>query len=219
MASRCSPKRFSNVVKNLNDKQRDAVKSIGFGNLLKLNDIRLRRTLINWLIERYCPQTRSFHIQEHEIQVTKMDVALIMGLQVVGTPVNPKHQNHPVDHLVSYYRPRCGQIDVKCLENLLQTTDSDDDFKRTFVLFTLCTLLAPKPRPEVSTSFLRCVADTKEISTYAWGEFVLENLFIELDVYKREGHKYIGGCIVLLQVCNFLLLMIPSYHPRFANFS
>lgn len=50
--TRCAPDRLAAAVSQLTDEQRVAVCEMGFGSLLQLNCVRLKRNLCGWLVEK-----------------------------------------------------------------------------------------------------------------------------------------------------------------------
>ncbi|XP_059428832.1 uncharacterized protein LOC132162588 isoform X2 [Corylus avellana] len=60
---------------------------MGFGNLLEMPSHRLRKNLLVELMEKWSCEKLAFELMPGEIPITRMDVALILGLRVVGKPV------------------------------------------------------------------------------------------------------------------------------------
>ncbi|KAG5536594.1 hypothetical protein RHGRI_024125 [Rhododendron griersonianum] len=59
----------------------------GFGGILEMPFITLDRAFITALIERWRPETHTFHLHSGESTVTLQDVEIITGLAVDGRPV------------------------------------------------------------------------------------------------------------------------------------
>lgn len=59
----------------------------GFGGLLQLPFTRLDWHLITALVERWRPETHTFHMSTGETTITLQDVSIQLGLRVDGRPV------------------------------------------------------------------------------------------------------------------------------------
>ena len=54
----------------------------GLGGLLRVPDINLDHALITALVERWRPETHSFHLPHDEMTITLQDMEVIMGVPV-----------------------------------------------------------------------------------------------------------------------------------------
>ncbi|MFQ6637294.1 hypothetical protein Gotur_013601 [Gossypium turneri] len=59
----------------------------GFGSAALIRTFDLRYDLISALVERWCPETHTFHFSYGECTVTLEDVALQLGLSIDGSLV------------------------------------------------------------------------------------------------------------------------------------
>ena len=59
----------------------------GLGGLLRVPDINLDHALITALVERWQPETHSFHLPHDEMTITLQDMEVIMGVSVDDLPV------------------------------------------------------------------------------------------------------------------------------------
>ena len=59
----------------------------GFYGLARIGFIRLDWHLITALVERWHPETHTFHFPQGELSITLQDVAIQLGLPVDGLPV------------------------------------------------------------------------------------------------------------------------------------
>lgn len=200
LVTRCSPGRLFNVLQHLTAEQKDAVKSMGFGNLLGLRCRTLRRSLCLWLLERFNTTRRSLEICGGHIPLNPKDVELVMGLASSGKDVvNSGPDDLIADLRHNYYATNHG-ISVRFLEERLSVPEAGDDFKRSFALYALGTLLAPTARLDVSPSFLHFLINMSAVHQYNWGKFLLDRLVREVSRFRQGKQQAVGGCLLFLQV-------------------
>ncbi|KAL0006209.1 hypothetical protein SO802_013770 [Lithocarpus litseifolius] len=63
------------------------IKDVGLDGLLRVPNIDVDHALITALVERWRPETHSFHLPHGEMTITLQDMEVIMGVPVVGLPV------------------------------------------------------------------------------------------------------------------------------------
>ncbi|XP_058185634.1 protein MAIN-LIKE 2-like [Rhododendron vialii] len=63
------------------------VQAAGFGGLFRVPFIQLDWHLITALVERWRPETHTFHMRPGEMTITLQDVSIQLGLPVDGKPV------------------------------------------------------------------------------------------------------------------------------------
>ncbi|KAI0488867.1 hypothetical protein KFK09_028706 [Dendrobium nobile] len=64
-----------------------AIRTAGLHCIRQLMYIKLDHHLLTALVERWSPQTNTFHLAVGEMSITLQDVAMIMGLQIDGPPL------------------------------------------------------------------------------------------------------------------------------------
>ena len=60
---------------------------VGFYGIYRLGHIMINWPLITCLVERWRPETHTFHVSVGEITITLQDVAIILGLRIDGPAV------------------------------------------------------------------------------------------------------------------------------------
>ncbi|XP_062107483.1 uncharacterized protein LOC133818563 isoform X2 [Humulus lupulus] len=200
LVTRCSPGRLFNVLQRLTAEQKEAVKCMGFGSLLHLRCRTLRRSLCLWLLERFNTTRCSLEICDDCIPLTPKDVEFVMGLAARGKDVvNSGPDDLIVDLRHSYNATNRG-ISVRLLEERLAVSEAGEDFKRSFVLYALGTLLSPTARLDVSPSFLHFLTNMSVIHQYNWGKFLLDRLVREVARFRQGKQRAVGGCLFFLQL-------------------
>ncbi|KAL8546801.1 hypothetical protein ACS0TY_006497 [Phlomoides rotata] len=200
LVTRCSPGRLLNVLQRLTPDQNAAVKSMGFGSILNLRCRTLRRSLCLWLLEKFNTVRRSLEICGERIPLTPRDVELVMGLASSGKDVVNSGPDELIAELRKKYNATNRGISVRLLEDRLAVPEAGEDFKRSFLLYVLGTLLCPTARLDVSPSFLHFLTDMDIIHQYNWGKFLLDRLVREVARYRQGKQRAVGGCLLFLQL-------------------
>lgn len=176
---------------------------------------QLDKALITALVERWRPETHSFHLASGEITVTLQDVAMLLALPIDGLPVCST-----TDH--DY-----GQVVLDCLghdargpampgksflhykwlkKHFYELPEDADDLTverhvRAYILSLLCGVLFPDGTGRMSLIYLPLIADLSRVGTYSWGSAVLAFLYRSLcSVASSHNIKNIGGSLLLLQL-------------------
>lgn len=216
---------FLKQVNKLTESQRNSIKRVGFGNLLHIPNHVLRRLQLNELMERWNSEKQAFVFPPGEISVTLLDVVLILGLRVVGEPVVVE-EDAPLTSLEKEFGASVlnRTIGVESLKQRLESLGERDDesFVRTFLLYCFGTLLFPTANGKVDSRYLSLFQDLDNVSCFAWGAAVLEDLHDCLSQRKSKKTNFIGGCLILLQIWCYehivmgrpKLLECPSTFPR-----
>ncbi|XP_022745545.1 uncharacterized protein LOC111295942 isoform X1 [Durio zibethinus] len=200
LVTRCSPGRLFNVLQRLTSEQKAAVKSMGFGSLLGLRCRTLRRSLCLWLLERFNTARRSLEICGERIPLSPRDVERVMGLAASGKDVVNSGPDDLIADLRHSYNATNRGISVRLLEERLAAPEAGEDFKRSFILYTLGTLLSPTARLDVSPSFLHFLINMDVVHQYNWGKFLLDRLVREVSRFRQGKQRAVGGCLLFLQL-------------------
>lgn len=202
-STRFSLPSFLKQVERLTDDQRTAIDGIGFGHLLRMPNQTLNKNLLDELMRRWSSDKHVFVLPWGEIRVSLMDVALIMGLRVVGAPVFLNDDQPFIDLETEYGAQRWNRkITVASLKSRLDSFGGicNDDFIRTFLLYAFGTFLFPNANAKVDSRFLYFIRNVDDIRDFAWGSAVLEDVFAWLDRRKDMNVQYVGSCLAFLQV-------------------
>ena len=71
----------------MDDRVRPYIEQSGFYTFHRVGYIKLDWPLITALVERWRPETHTFHMLVGEMTVTLQDVAILFGLRVHGLPI------------------------------------------------------------------------------------------------------------------------------------
>ncbi|XP_035550624.1 uncharacterized protein LOC108983109 isoform X1 [Juglans regia] len=213
LVTRCSPGRLFNVLQRLTPEQKTAVKSMGFGSLIDLRCRTLRRSLCLWLLERFNTTRRSLEICGEWIPLSPKDVEVVMGLVASGKDVVNSGPDDLIADLRYSYNATNHGISVRLLEERLAAPEAGEDFKRSFVLYALGTLLSPTARLDVSPSFLHFLTNMDAVHQYNWGKFLLDRLVREVSRFHQGKQRAVGGCLLFLQLFYYESISVDGPGP------
>ena len=195
---------------------REHLRQAGIDRVAEICQMQINGPIINALVERWRPETHTFHLPCGECTVTLEDVAILLGLRIDGLPVigstNPSTitLQNMCDELLG---GRPGQHDIEGSEIKLTWLtlhlgslhiDSEiarAQYVRGYILSLLGHILMPtKSNSVIHGKFLQLLVNLNEIGLYSWGSASLAFLYRGLDRATRSDAREICGCMILLQL-------------------
>ncbi|KAH1220889.1 Serine/threonine-protein phosphatase 7 long form [Glycine max] len=186
----------------------------GFYWIMKMGYLKINVSLISDLIERWRPETHTFHMRCGECTNTLQDVSVLLGIRVDGLPlIGPTNLDWAdlCEELLGV-RPQEGEIKgsvvkLSWLAHYFTQINNDDDeeqvrrFARAWILrFIGGVLFVDKSSNKVSLRYLQFLRDFEDCGTYAWGAAVLRFLYREMCSATDYKTKSIGGMCILLEM-------------------
>ena len=89
---RARSEEFSNREPMVDDRVIDIIKALGLEGLLRTPGREIDHGLITALVERWRPETHTFHMPHGEVTITLQDVEVLLGLPVDGDAVTGSTQ-------------------------------------------------------------------------------------------------------------------------------
>ncbi|KAM0901667.1 hypothetical protein ACQ4PT_019826 [Festuca glaucescens] len=176
---------------------------------------QLDKALITALVERWRPETHSFHLASGEMTVTLQDVAMLFALPIDGRAVcsttDHDYGQMVVDCLGHDPRgpsmPGKSFLHYKWLKKHFYELPEEADEQtvqrhvRAYILSLLCGVLFPDGTGRMSLIYLPLIADLSLVGTYSWGSAAVAFLYRALcSVASSHNIKNIGGSLLLLQL-------------------
>ncbi|XP_052117786.1 serine/threonine-protein phosphatase 7 long form homolog [Arachis duranensis] len=176
-----------------NDRVEDHLRITGFYHVSQIGIVQCQKALVNALIERWHPDTHTFHLPIGECAVTLEDVALILGLPTDGLPVTGMTMSSfealEAECLLQFgvapRREDCRSSCIKLtwLRNLKENIELTDEiniqrYVRCHIMLLIGTiLLGDKSGAGVHWKFLPLLRDFVNIGQYSWGSACLAHLY------------------------------------------
>ncbi|KAH1073248.1 hypothetical protein J1N35_025576 [Gossypium stocksii] len=190
---------------------------------------KLDPKLISALIERWRPETHTFHLPCGECTITLEDVHFQLGLPVDGDTVTGSI--YSVDWGAVCYELldvipnniNRGQIKIGWLQDTFPEPDDDSTelerirYARAYILEVIGGYLMPDLSQNlVHLRWLLKLVDFRAAGEFSWGFSVLATLYREMYGVTQLNKAKIGGCLSLLQLwarLRFLFLRHRVDHP------
>ncbi|KAH9687490.1 hypothetical protein KPL70_014792 [Citrus sinensis] len=187
METRCAPDRFA--------------KLLGFESLLHIKCGRLKRDLCSWLVQNFDPFTSCIFLHGKSISLSPRDFEYIIGIKDGGVDIDVDLGIDDIDKLRNEYCDDSGYIKLKTLESkLVNQREVNDDFKRSFVLFALATIIFPKSGLNLAPYYLVFLKDTSAINKKNWATWAFKGLVEGIQKFKAGQHKVVNGCVLFLEL-------------------
>ncbi|CAL8148283.1 unnamed protein product [Prunus armeniaca] len=192
----------------------------GLEPLIRCSYRNADKIVVSTFVERWHPETNTFHMPFGEMTITLDDVSSILGIPVSGVAVAPLGDDDDTNFelLVKYL----GVTDEKATKQLHKYSDeyvslswlrarfsnvSDTDSEeyimysaRAYLLYLLgCTLFVDKIGTRVQIVYLRLLRNLDSIAGYSWGSGCLAWLYRQLGQASRSKVKQIAGYMTLLE--------------------
>ncbi|KAL5193167.1 Serine/threonine-protein phosphatase 7 long form [Glycine soja] len=187
----------------------------GFYWIMKMGYLKINSSLITALIERWRPETHTFHLRCGEATITLQDVSVLLGLHTEGAPLIGQTNldwAKLCEELLGV-RPQEGELQGNVVKlswlthhfSEINIHDGNVEqlqrFTRAWILrFIGGVLFVDKSSSKVSLRYLQFLRDFEQCSTYAWGPAVLAYLYREMCSATDYKIKSIGGMCILIQM-------------------
>ncbi|XP_030927740.1 serine/threonine-protein phosphatase 7 long form homolog [Quercus lobata] len=198
----------------------------GLDGLLRVPNMDIDHALITALVERWRPETHSFHLPHGEMTITLQDMEVIMGVPIDGLPLvecipSTGSWRDVCLRLLGYIPPdrelgrkkntgvlEGASIKAKWLEDRFSNPLSVDapealvqKYARFYIVELLSgTLFMDKSGERISIRYLQFFDPIINGKKYSWGSAALSWLYRHLCKASEKTAKQIGGALLLVQL-------------------
>ncbi|KAL9668258.1 hypothetical protein QQ045_002637 [Rhodiola kirilowii] len=192
---------------------RPYVVAAGFYPWTQVASVRVDPSLLTAAIERWRPETHTFHFNEGEATITLQDVSLLTRLPVEGMPVTSRSQinfeevcqrllgadperdsKSPAIAKRSWFKDHLKVIPADVDEETLKK------YARAYLLNLIgTTLFSDKSGNMIPLCFLPLLEDLDRIRDYSWGSAILACLYSNMCSASQIGHRGLAGAPLIIQ--------------------
>ncbi|XP_021720028.1 protein MAIN-LIKE 1-like [Chenopodium quinoa] len=203
----------------------------GLSHLPEIMFKRLDWPLISAFVERWQPDTNTFHMPFGEITIMLHDVYHILRLRVDGSMVSTTPSTDAVrdacsvtmDMTADKLNEKCGTKTIWQGSGVLterifgRTLEAQRPFSVHCIAYMWLvlggSLFLDKSGNRTHPSFLHeLVVEGLPINEYSWGLATLAYLYRQLGTTSRNGTDSIAGCLTLLQA--WIYKYFPCFRPQ-----
>ena len=172
------------------------------------------QALISAFIERWQPETNTFHLPFGEMTITLHDVYILMGLSIAGKSMGIplaeriKGKKDPLAKKVAsakkFFQVECDSTTVS--RTLLKTKCESGDLAPEvsasgYLLYLLGSCLFPdKSQDKIPLANIDYVRKLETVGDWAWGAGLLASVYRVLGTSTRADCKQISTCYTLILV-------------------
>ena len=214
-------------LQDMSDELYQVLPASSLGRLPYIMHQHIDSALISAFVERWQPDTNTFHMPWGEMTIMLHDVQRILGLGLNGAlPADPADGQwkmalaglfgEPVAELRRKGYFKDGSINVSDMLQLCHRSQALETQSTAYYMAILgSTVLVDKTRIGVRPHpIIAVTADQDEIS---WGAVTLAFLYRQLGIASRAGCRTIAGCLTLLQTWIYEYFPCFRPHPRLAD--
>ncbi|KAG8502930.1 hypothetical protein CXB51_000747 [Gossypium anomalum] len=186
--------------------------AFGFRSTAMIRTFDLKYDLISNLVERWHPETHTFHLLCRECTITLEDVALRLRLPIDGSAITGVSiVSEPTALFYDLIgRSLVGGGDkftslifswLKANFEYLFSTATEQEVMcvaRAYIMHTIGGVHMPNPNNKVHLMYLSLLSDLYAARSYCWGSAVLATLYRKLFQTTKHYAVDIGRCLVLL---------------------
>ena len=206
------------------------VRLLGLEHLHMVPSIKLDHALIIAFVERWRPETHSFHLPHGEMTITLQDVEVLMGMPIEGEAMvgfTKRTWKSVCSEMLGIQIPDenktmlDGQrIQIKALvDRIAQPLPPDANelqvhqYARCYVLALLRNMVfADKSGDRVHLMWLEFMENLNDPPKYSWGSAALSWLYRQLCKASEKTAKQIGGALILVQL--WIYARFPHMSPQ-----
>ncbi|KAH9602912.1 hypothetical protein KSS87_013902 [Heliosperma pusillum] len=198
----------------VSDRVVDFIRESQFYFIHRVVGLKFNVDFITALVERWRPETHTFHLTVGEATVTLQDVQVLLGLRIRGDVVTGSAACNWRALIYELLGQTPGEEDLKgaslrigwLTENFSGLPEQANEqvlhqYVRAYLLILMATVMFPdKSGNDIQVVYLPLLRDLDAIDDFSWGSAVLATLYRNLCRSSNMKARDIGGPLILLQL-------------------
>ncbi|KAG9444842.1 hypothetical protein H6P81_016182 [Aristolochia fimbriata] len=209
--SRSVPQKIKEIFDSVNvaPHYMEAIDRTPFGHLRHVKDITMERPLLHFIASNWDCTECGVKLNGRILPFRSVDVALVLGVNNHGTPVDIYHNPGPTqeyERLFGRCRVKVSWL-IEAFKRLVGSGGKVKDVVRVFILMMFTGVLFPHANRGLKKHFLALVEDVDVLGSYAWARAIhrfmvdgLNSSVERLEISFFIANHYLAGCTLALVV-------------------
>ncbi|CAH1442914.1 unnamed protein product [Lactuca virosa] len=180
MKNRCSPEALLSIILGMSKEQKESVRSMGFGALLKMKITDIPLKLGFYVLQKFDSERMVIDIEGKELKVTAESVHDMLGIPIGGTKLTQLDQWPKDDTSYDEWKQQFKKdsiIRLSAIKNVIvSTTQADFNFKLNFLVLFVNTFCESTSMGRCNLFPLSYISRKTDISNIDWCSYVLDCL-------------------------------------------
>ncbi|QHN99081.1 uncharacterized protein DS421_13g394800 [Arachis hypogaea] len=187
-----------NLMTRPTEQIRPYMRRAGFEYVAYMVEFEHDWSLTSALIERWRPESHTFHLPCGEMTITLQDVAYQLGFRIDGDPVSGciedrQSQTKWTIKLTWFHNTVCGELEQDATEERLMR------YTRGYIMQLIGGILFPDASDsQVHIRWLPLLEDLDACGRLSWGSAVLAWLYRQMCWATEHGQRNLRGCVSLM---------------------
>ena len=196
------PTNLFRVISQLSNEQKQALREIGFGDLIDYKILDVPTRLAYWLLDRFDEETCSLDVNGKKIEITREVVRDVLGVPMGEVHVDARGGADFRNPLVRRWKAQFGmgvkRHHLKGLGDLMVKNGNGGwMFKVNFLVLFFSTIGELNKSNTLNLKFLHLLNNEADIMKLDWCTYIIECLIKTKKSWNRKRH-YNGPVILLL---------------------
>ncbi|KAH6797073.1 hypothetical protein C2S52_021627 [Perilla frutescens var. hirtella] len=200
LKSRACPGELVDAMGYMNEKQKDAVRTMGFAQILHLTTHKVPAQLAYWVLDHFDASSSELVMDNgRSISVDPDDVYSVFGFPKGGTLIQTRRRSDVCSKEETWYnqfdkergRGRIVMNDVRV--KMMNDNDGGDMFKMNFLVLVTASLVENAVNGYISPHLMNYMDKLDTIADLDWCEYVVRSLIEHKVIWDKNKSNYFGG--------------------------
>ncbi|CAI9278553.1 unnamed protein product [Lactuca saligna] len=212
--NRCSPGALLSVIQGFNEVQKDCVKDMGFGDLLKMKMTEVPGALSCFVLEKFDLTTKKIILQRGKIDVTRESVHQILGFPLGRKKFSELPFRTTEDNTYEEWTQQFENKSMIRLQEIkmkiVSSNKVDMNFRMNFLALLINSLIESSSSGKANTSPLKYIMKDTKISNIDWCSYLIDCLVKTKQSYDPSSStsNFVGPSAYLV------LVYVDSVHSE-----
>ncbi|KAH6787520.1 hypothetical protein C2S52_007072 [Perilla frutescens var. hirtella] len=205
LKSRACPGELVDAMGYMNEKQKDAVRTMGFAQILHLTTHKVPAQLAYWVLDHFDASSSELVMDNgRSISVDPDDVYSVFGFPKAGTLIQTRRRSDVCSKEETWYnqfdkergRGRIVMNDVRV--KMMDDSDGGDMFKMNFLVLVTASLVENAVNGYISPHLMNYMDKLDTIADLDWCEYVVRSLIEHKVIWDKNKSNYFGGSTLFI---------------------